>query len=120
MRAIGRRLVKLEKIFAPVLDIEYHWGSIAEFRNELLAQAEQRGAPSVAELSEELGQLGPLGLWREAARGYRVHPERERKLCRNDGASTRDQYGQVKGLYRGKSNRLGVAGGVQGPSDRYR
>jgi hypothetical protein len=70
MRAIDRRLEKLEKIFAPVLDIEDHWGSMAEFRNELLAQAEQRGAPSVAELSEELEQLGPLGLWREAARGY--------------------------------------------------
>jgi hypothetical protein len=70
MRAIDRRLVKLEKVFAPVLDIEDPWGTIAEFRDKLLRQAEERGAPPVAELSEELEQLGPLGLWREAARGY--------------------------------------------------
>ena len=43
---------------------------MAEFRDELLRLAEERGAPSVAQLSEELEQLGPLGLWREAARGY--------------------------------------------------
>ena len=54
MRAIDRRLVKLEKIFAPVLDIEDRWGSMAEFRDDLLRQAKQRGEPSVAELREEL------------------------------------------------------------------
>jgi hypothetical protein len=70
MRAIDRRLVKLEKIFAPVLDIEDRWGSMAEFRDDLLRQAEQRGEPSVADLREELEQLGPLGLWRETTRLY--------------------------------------------------
>ena len=70
MRAIDRRLVKLEKIFAPVLDIEDPWGTMAEFRDKLLRQAEERGAPSVGELSEELERLGLLGLCREAARGY--------------------------------------------------
>ena len=43
---------------------------MAEFRDEILRQAEQRGEPSVGELTEELEQLGPSGLWREAARGY--------------------------------------------------
>jgi hypothetical protein len=70
MRAIGRRLEKLEKVFVPVAESEDTWGSMAEFRDKLLRQAEERGAPSVAELSEELEQLGPSGLWREAARGY--------------------------------------------------
>jgi hypothetical protein len=70
MRVIGRRLKKLEKIFAPVVVCEDTWGSMAELRNDLLRQAEQRGEPPVAALKEELEQLGPLGLWREAARGY--------------------------------------------------
>jgi hypothetical protein len=43
---------------------------MAAFRGDLLRQAEQRGEPPVAELREELEQLDPLGLWREAARGY--------------------------------------------------
>jgi hypothetical protein len=43
---------------------------MAEFRDEILRQAAQRGEPSVAELREELEQLGPSGLWRETARGY--------------------------------------------------
>jgi hypothetical protein len=70
MRAISRRLEQLEKVFARVARSEDTWGRMAEFRDEILRQAEQRGDPSVAELSEELEQLGPLGLWREAARGY--------------------------------------------------
>jgi hypothetical protein len=64
MRAIGRRLINLEKVFAPAR------GSMAEFRDEILRQAEQRGEPPVGELREELEQLGPSGLWRETARGY--------------------------------------------------
>jgi hypothetical protein len=43
---------------------------MAECRDELLAQAEQRSEPTVAEFRKELEQLGPLGLWRETARGY--------------------------------------------------
>jgi hypothetical protein len=70
MRAISRRLEKLEKVFARLADSEDTWGSMAEFRDSLLRLAEQRGEPSAAELREELEQLGPLGLWREAARGY--------------------------------------------------
>jgi hypothetical protein len=70
MKAISRRLEKLEEVFAPVAESEDRWGSLAEFRDELLRLAEERGAPSVAQLSEELEQLGPLGFWREAARGY--------------------------------------------------
>ena len=70
MRAISRRLTKLEKVFAPATESEDRWGRMAEFRDELLRLAEQRGAPSVAELREELEHLGPSGLWLEAARGY--------------------------------------------------
>ena len=70
MRAISRRLEKLEKVFAPASKSEDTWGSMGEFRDELLRQAEQRGEPSIAELREELEHLGPLGLWRETARGY--------------------------------------------------
>jgi hypothetical protein len=70
MRAISKRLAKLETVFAPVPASEDRWGRMAEFRDELLRQAEQRGEPSVAELREELEQIGPLGLWRESARGF--------------------------------------------------
>ena len=70
MKAISRRLEKLEKVFAPVAEIEDRWGTMAEYRDNLLRLAEERGEPSVAELREELEQLGPLGLWRETARGY--------------------------------------------------
>jgi hypothetical protein len=70
MKAISRRLAKLEKVFAPVVESEDTWGSMAEIRDDLLRQAEQRGEPSVAELREELEQLGPLGLWRETTRSY--------------------------------------------------
>jgi hypothetical protein len=70
MKAISRRLAKLEEVFAPVVESEDRWGSMAEFRDDLLRQAEQRGEPSVADLREELEQFGPLGLWRETTRGY--------------------------------------------------
>jgi hypothetical protein len=70
MRAISKRLMQLEKLFAPVAESEDRWGSMAAFRDDLLRQAEQLGEPPVAELREELEQLGPLGLWRETARGY--------------------------------------------------
>jgi hypothetical protein len=70
MRTISRRLEKLEKVFARVAKSEDTWGSMAEFRDQLLRLAKQRGEPSVAGLREELEQLGPSGLWREAARGY--------------------------------------------------
>jgi hypothetical protein len=70
MKAISRRLANLEKVFAPAVENEDRWGSMAEFRDDLLHQAEQRGEPSVADLREELEQLGPLGLWRETTRCY--------------------------------------------------
>src|SRR5437588_6581009 len=70
MRATSRRLEQLEKVFARVARSEDTWGRMAEFRDELLRLVAQRGEPSVAELAEELEQLGSLGLWREAARGY--------------------------------------------------
>jgi hypothetical protein len=70
MRAISRRLIKLEKVFARVARSEDRWGRMAEFRDELLAQAEQEGATSVAEVGAELERIGPSGRWIAAARGY--------------------------------------------------
>src|ERR1700730_15912958 len=68
MRTIGRRLEKLEKVFARVARSEDTWGRMAEFRDDLLRRAEQTDKSSAAR--EQLEQLGPSGLWREAARGY--------------------------------------------------
>ena len=70
MKGISKRLAKLETVFARVAKSEDMWGSMVEVRERLLKLAEQRGEPHVAQLREELEQLGPLGLWREAARGY--------------------------------------------------
>jgi hypothetical protein len=70
MKAISRRLAKLEEVLGPVVESEDRWGSMAKLRDDLLRQAEQQGATSVADLREELEQLGPLGLWRETTRGY--------------------------------------------------
>jgi hypothetical protein len=53
-----------------VAESEDRWGRMAEFRDELLRLAAQRGEPPIAALAEELEELGPLGLWRESARGY--------------------------------------------------
>src|SRR5260370_26585132 len=70
MRALSRRLEKLEKVLARVAKSEDTWGSMAEFRDRLLQLAEQRDAPSIAALREELERIGPSGLWFETARGY--------------------------------------------------
>src|SRR5260370_12241223 len=70
MRALSRRLEKLEKAFARVVDSGTVWGSMAEVRDRLLQLAEQRDAPSVPALREQLERLGPAGLWRETAPGY--------------------------------------------------
>lgn len=66
MKPISRRLEKLEKIFAPLVERETGWGKMAEFRDQLLRIAEQRGTP-VAQLKEE---LDAMGLWQEAVRRY--------------------------------------------------
>jgi hypothetical protein len=70
MKAISRRLAKLEEVFAPVVESEDRWGRMAEVRDRLLQLAEERDALSVAAFTEELERLGPLGLWRETARSY--------------------------------------------------
>ena len=70
MRAINRRLQKLEKVFAPAIESETVWGNMAGLRDELLRGAEERGRPVVAQLTQELDALGPIGLWRETARSY--------------------------------------------------
>ena len=70
MKAISRRIEKLEMVFAPTTKSEDRWGSMAKLRDDLLRQAEQQGATSVAEVGAELERIGPSGLWLEAARGY--------------------------------------------------
>jgi hypothetical protein len=70
MKAISRRLTKLEKVFAPAVEVEDGWGSMVEVRDRLLQLAEETDPLSVAAFTEELEHLGPLGLWRETARGY--------------------------------------------------
>jgi hypothetical protein len=70
MKAISRRLAKLEEVFAPATESEDRWGSMAKLRDDLLRQAEQQDATSVAEVGAELERIGPSGLWLEAARGY--------------------------------------------------
>jgi hypothetical protein len=61
MRAISRRLTKLEKVFAPVAEVQDGWASMAEVRDKLLQLAEERDPLSLAAFKEELEQLGPLG-----------------------------------------------------------
>src|SRR5216684_2471618 len=61
MRKIVNRLEKLEKVFARVAASATIWGSMAKFRDKLLLLAEQRDAPSVAALRDELDRLGPVG-----------------------------------------------------------
>ena len=70
MRAISRRLTQLEKAFAPRVREDDGWGTMARFRDELLAQTEQQGATSIAEVGAELERIGPSALWLEAARCY--------------------------------------------------
>ena len=104
MRAISRRLIKLEKVFARVARSEDTWGRMAEFRDRLLQLAEQRGEPSVAELREELEQLGPAGLWRETARGYLSdhgfvqsgHESFAQTMARALGSSTHELRGCIE------------------------
>jgi hypothetical protein len=70
MRTITRRLLNLEKVFAPDVQSETTWGEMARVRDELLRLAEQQDKASVAQLKEELDALGPRGLWLEAARHH--------------------------------------------------
>jgi len=62
MRAISRRLERLEKAFAPSVDPENAWGGMARLRDELLRRAEEHGPATVAQLKQELDAFGPLGL----------------------------------------------------------
>jgi len=71
MRTITRRLLNLEKVFAPAVQSdENEWGEMAAVRDELLRVAEQQDAASVTQLKEELDGLGPTGLWLEVVRSH--------------------------------------------------
>ncbi len=68
MRTTKRRLLKLEQSFAPPATIADTWGSMARARDAVLRQAELVGESRLAEVTKELDELGPLGLWQELVR----------------------------------------------------
>ena len=71
MRTITRRLLNLEKVFAPAVQSDENtWGEMAPVRDELLRLVEKQDTARVAELKEELDTLGPAGLWLEVARRH--------------------------------------------------
>lgn len=70
MRTIGKRLERLERTFAPLVNKEANWGRMARFRDELLRNAEHRSAAAVAQLKKEMDERGPLGLWFDVARSH--------------------------------------------------
>jgi hypothetical protein len=68
MRAISRRLHRLEQVLVPSIRNETGWGALAGLRGQLLRLVEPQGAPAIAQLKIELDALGPTGLWRELVR----------------------------------------------------
>ena len=70
MRAISRRLFKLEKLLAPAVESDTGWGEMARVRDELLLLAAHDGAAAVDQRKAELDALGPVGLWLETVRIY--------------------------------------------------
>jgi hypothetical protein len=68
MKTTSKRLQKLERMFAPRVDKEDDWGSMAGVRDEILNRAEQSGESCGSEIRNVLDKLGPAGLWRETVR----------------------------------------------------
>jgi|HubBroStandDraft_5_1064220.scaffolds.fasta_scaffold33776_2 hypothetical protein len=72
MKAISKRLPRLETLFAPGAEKEDDWGGMAGVRDEMLRVAARLGEHRCSEIRTELDALGPAGLWREAVRGFLV------------------------------------------------
>ena len=71
MRSLNRRLQQLETVFISRVENNNEWGSLAQFRNQLLRRAtECAGQACVEQYTKELDELGPTGLWRELVRSY--------------------------------------------------
>ncbi len=68
MKAISKRLQRLETLFAPQADKEDDWGGMTGVRDEMLRGAACLGEPRCSEIRRELDALGPAGLWCEAVR----------------------------------------------------
>lgn len=68
MRAIFRRVQKLEQAVVPVEVTGGEWGKLADVRDKLLRLAGHRGSAAVTQLRSELDALGPTGLWIETVR----------------------------------------------------
>ena len=97
MRAILRRLQKLEKKFVPAAPVETEWDewdSMAGIRDKLLELAKPRGELAVAQLRTELEQLGPSGLWIEIARCHL----REHGFVQNDEEGFAETLARALGI----------------------
>jgi hypothetical protein len=70
MKAISKRLQRLETLFAPRSAKEDDWGGMAGVRDEMLRVAARLGEPRSSEIRTELDALGPAGLWCEAVRSF--------------------------------------------------
>ncbi len=68
MKAIDRRLQKLERSLALKVGNGDAWGSLASVRDEIVGHAEHVSESYGAAIRAELGTLGPVGLWLEIAR----------------------------------------------------
>ena len=68
MKALGKRLQKLESSFAARIGNADDWGGLAKVRDEMLRQAERLGEPRCSAFRTELNALGPTGLWCAAVR----------------------------------------------------
>jgi hypothetical protein len=68
MKAISKRLERLETLFAPRAAKGDDWGSLTSVHEELLRLAARFGEPRCSEITAELDALGPAGVWNEAVR----------------------------------------------------
>jgi len=68
MKTISKRLQTLERLLAPRVEKEDHWGNMAGVRGEILHLAEQSGESHAFEIRMELDALGPVGLWCQTVR----------------------------------------------------
>jgi hypothetical protein len=70
MKTISKRLQTLERLLAPRVENEEHWGSLASVRDEIVCHAERLSESYGAAIRAELDALGPAGLWRETVRSF--------------------------------------------------
>jgi hypothetical protein len=76
----ARRLEKLEKSVAPIVDPDAAWGELAVVRDDFLRdQAKEHGDAYAADLRKQLDASGPVAFHLEMIRGYlKLHGIEER------------------------------------------